>query len=116
MSVTLDRGALDSLRVLETPDNPFLTNLINTYLSTSEKIVEDLVAAAKSGDLKNMGEIAHSLKSSSASLGAIRLSEMCFELEKIGRENLQNNDYANLANEAQKEFSAVKVELQKELK
>lgn len=115
MSNTLDRSALESLRVLDTPENPFLKNLIQTYLSTSEKIVSDLYAAAQSSDLKQMGEVAHSLKSSSASLGAMKLAEMCYELEKMGRNLIQSSGHLELAQKVRDEFEAVKIELNKEI-
>jgi len=58
-----------------------LADLIETYLSESRSLVDSLVAAHQAGDNDAMVRPAHSLKSSSASVGAMRLSGLCADLE-----------------------------------
>jgi len=59
--------------------------LIETYLDCSDKLVNSLQMAIENNDASLLEQAAHSLKSSSASLGAARLAELCKQLETQGR-------------------------------
>ncbi len=59
--------------------------LITTYLDDSTTLTNSLKLAVENNDPTQLEQAAHSLKSSSASLGAIRLADMCKQLEKQGR-------------------------------
>ena len=58
-----------------------LVDLIDTYVTESQALVDNLVAAHQVDDNDAMVRPAHSLKSSSASVGALRLSVLCADLE-----------------------------------
>ena len=78
----LDRTVLDSLRDLQMDGAPdILTRVVDAFLVTSDPLITALREAAGSDDLKVMQNNAHSLKSSSANVGAMKLSEISKELE-----------------------------------
>ena len=59
-----------------------LERLIRAYLTYSPEAVEGLKAAAAAGDIEAVGMAAHSLKSSSASMGAAHLASIFKVLEQ----------------------------------
>jgi PAS domain S-box-containing protein len=80
---------LKALRVLQDMigDNPSaMSALIECYLAESSELVEAIAAASQAADATTVYQIAHRLKSSSASLGATRLAELSRALETCGRE------------------------------
>jgi HPt (histidine-containing phosphotransfer) domain-containing protein len=85
----LDQGDLDAVRALQRPGRPdILQQLLRTYLASSAKLIEDLKAAAAAQDYAGLRMGAHSLKSSSRSLGARQLADLCQALEKAAEEQL----------------------------
>ena len=64
------------------PDMPdVLVDLLDTYLEESAGLVSTIRQGADTGDLGSVLRPAHSLKSSSASIGAMKLSKLCADLE-----------------------------------
>lgn len=81
-----DPSVLESYRQMMGEDaETFIRDLVRTYLQNSERLVNDMVAAYDSGGLEVFHRSAHTLKSSSASLGAMRLSAVCKQLEEASR-------------------------------
>jgi HPt (histidine-containing phosphotransfer) domain-containing protein len=66
-------------------DAEFLAELVETYLEDGAAQVEALRTAASSGDLPGLVRPAHTLKSSSASIGALALAQLCRSLEADAR-------------------------------
>ena len=62
-----------------------LLRVINIYLDAAPKLIGEIRAAVEIRDALRLQRAAHSLKSSSANLGAAKLSELCKELETMGR-------------------------------
>ncbi len=62
--------------------------LIDTYLRELPRMIEQLRSALVADDREVLHRVAHTLKSSSASLGAFPLSMMCAELEDRSRESI----------------------------
>ena len=60
--------------------------LIREYLDNAPTLMDDIAAAVAARDAESLVLPAHSLKSSSANLGAMRVSALAKELEFIGRE------------------------------
>jgi len=84
----VDWSVLESLAVLQKPGTPDLrTRLITIYLKSSPALMEGIKTAFITADAPLLTTSAHTLKSSSLSLGAIRLGTLCAELENIGRAN-----------------------------
>ena len=82
----LDQTVLDQLRDDTGGDEAFIVELVETYIAEGAANVEGMVAAAEAGDAAAIVRPAHTLKSSSASLGAMRLSAICRAIEEAGRE------------------------------
>ena len=62
----------------------FLAQLIATYRQDSPHLVAAITAAIAAGDGAQLTQAAHTLKSSSAALGAVALAETCQALERLG--------------------------------
>jgi HPt (histidine-containing phosphotransfer) domain-containing protein len=84
----LDRAALAGIHALQQPGSPsLLAKIIDIYLEHSPKLMDAMrrgVARPEAAEL--VRDSAHSLKSSSANLGASGLAALCGELERISRE------------------------------
>ncbi len=74
----VDRTKLDAVR--ETLGDEF-DDLLDIYLHTAEDMLKMILTALKATDLKEVERLFHSLKSSSASIGAMPMSEMSREME-----------------------------------
>lgn len=79
--VVLDAGALATLRDLFAGDTPALRDLLQTYLTSSAQLCDDMHHGARRADLATIGRAAHTLKSSSAIFGATELAGACRTLE-----------------------------------
>jgi HPt (histidine-containing phosphotransfer) domain-containing protein len=62
-----------------------LARVINLYLVESPKLMQKLKQAARASDAPEMARSAHSLKSSSANVGARMLSRYCEDIEASAR-------------------------------
>jgi signal transduction histidine kinase/CheY-like chemotaxis protein/HPt (histidine-containing phosphotransfer) domain-containing protein len=82
----LDARALESIRALNpTRGEALLARVIDALLQTAPGQIDALHKAVAQADADALRGIAHSLKSSSANLGALRLSALARELELQGR-------------------------------
>ena len=83
----INPAAMETIQALENNGSPGLvTRLVEVYLKSSPELVDSMRDAVASADAETIERSAHSLKSSSATLGALDLAELCKELEQIGRE------------------------------
>ncbi len=82
----IDEATFARLRELD-PDGRrgFVRQVLQTYERSLERQLGALNAAASAGDVAAAGEVAHALKSSSASVGALGLSTLCAALERLAR-------------------------------
>jgi len=62
-----------------------VAELLETYFDDSSRLLVAMQEALSTGNAEDLRRAAHSLKSSSASFGALRLSNKCKELEDMGR-------------------------------
>ena len=86
----IDQAIIQGIRKLQKPGRPdLLKELISLFIESSEEHMKVLRAAVENKDLGTVTHIAHSIKSSAANLGALKLSQCCFELEKIGNGDLR---------------------------
>ncbi len=82
----LDRNVLYGLRELQAEGEPdFLTELIDLFLEDFAVLMGEMRKAVADGDTVAIRQAAHTLKGSSGSLGAMKLSKMCVEAELMGR-------------------------------
>ena len=64
-----------------------VARVVDTYLDSSQKLLSAMRDATAAGDPAGFAAAAHTLKSSSAQVGAMGLSSLCKELETLGRED-----------------------------
>ncbi|NET88116.1 MAG: response regulator [Kamptonema sp. SIO1D9] len=118
--ITMKKPAID-INVLQatldaigdnTPE--WLEILIDSYLEETTKYLERIRTAISAGDREATAYSAHTLKSSSAALGAMTFYQLCKDLEKIsGSDNpIQAR---SLLSELETEYERVKSELQQQL-
>lgn len=80
-------GALEMIRSL--PGNrgkEVLRKVVDLYLASTPTLLQTMKEAESGGDAEKLKAAAHSFKSSSANLGAMRLADVCKELEALGRQ------------------------------
>jgi two-component system, sensor histidine kinase and response regulator len=78
----IDKTVLDGIRQLEGAGNHgFFERIISLYLSGAPGLLEGVLSAAEKGDMESLLRAAHTLKSSSANVGAIGLSDLCRKIE-----------------------------------
>ena len=82
---TLDTMVLDELRDSVDGDRAFVVELIEAYLADAPVHIAAIDSAAASGDAATLVRPAHTLKSSSATLGLQRLAAAARELEMAGK-------------------------------
>ena len=80
MRHAIDPGALETILELGGGDRSFVVEVIDKYLEDSAALLASLREA--SGD--ELRRAAHSLKSTSSSVGARRLAALCAEIERAG--------------------------------
>jgi two-component system sensor histidine kinase/response regulator len=83
----IDRNALDIIASLQPPgsDN-ILRKVISLYLDSSPALMRSVREAIEGTDFDAVHRAAHTLKSSSASLGALAFPGICMDLERMGRD------------------------------
>ena len=81
----LDETVLAELSASVQGDRAFVIELINAYLADGGAQVDDIEAAIAADDAAALVRPAHTLKSSSATVGAQRLAAASRELEMAGR-------------------------------
>jgi len=84
-----------------------VARVVDAFIASSEPLVEKLHKAVEEDDHEILQNVAHSFKSSSASVGGIELSKMCAELELDCR-NHTLVDTADLVSAINVEFARVK--------
>jgi HPt (histidine-containing phosphotransfer) domain-containing protein len=104
--------AIQDLQIEGEPD--ILKKVCNAYLENSEPLISTLREAVEMSDTGLLQRSSHSLKSSSANIGAMKLSEISKELEMNCRNNYLENA-ADLVTAIENEFSEVKEALKREV-
>lgn len=85
--------------------------LLAKFLLTAEDTIACMQGALDGGDVIELTRLAHGLKSSARSLGAMALGDQCEALEMAGRDGSRANLPALLAGVAEL-FGVVKVKVQ----
>ena len=82
----IDRTILDRIRAIEAQGSTgLLTTVITYYVNESPGMIASLRKAVEADDARTMQELAHSLKSASANVGARTVAGLCKEMEMAGR-------------------------------
>jgi HPt (histidine-containing phosphotransfer) domain-containing protein len=92
--VTLDHSAIEAVRQLDPDGNDrLLSRLIALYRDDSSQLLADMDNGMKTGDADVVARAAHTLKSSSANLGATNVAAIARQIEHAAR----NGDLTDLA-------------------
>ena len=81
----LDEAVLVELSASVQGDRSFVVELINAYVADGPEMVDAIEAAVAADDATALVRPAHTLKSSSATVGALRLAAASRDLELAGR-------------------------------
>ena len=81
-----DLAVVAELRESVGGDEAFVKELVGAYLAASRGYLDAIAAAAARGDATAVVRPAHTLKSSSAALGAMRLAAVSKQLEFAARD------------------------------
>ena len=79
---TIDAATFNELR--ETAGAAFVADLVNTFFEEAPRMLADLRRARDAADADRFRRAAHSLKSNSATFGALELASLARELELNG--------------------------------
>ncbi|MFY9510805.1 MAG: Hpt domain-containing protein [Rubrivivax sp.] len=111
----LDAQALAKLRELDPEGrHGVVQRVLQTFETTLQRQAAELREARDRGDMPVMGRIAHTIKPSSAAVGALALSALCADVER----QVRNGETAgllprveNLLSEAERALVAVRAML-----
>ncbi|MGK7901193.1 MAG: response regulator [Hormoscilla sp.] len=82
----LDVKALQNLSEMLGPEaQTVMQEVIESYTADAPKLLEAIATAIKESDADSLHRAAHTLKGSSGTLGAMRLSSLCKELDNLAR-------------------------------
>ena len=110
----IDRATLARLLEAVGGEWSFVAELVDAFRTEAPAQVAAMREGLDAHDAAGLAAAAHTLKSSSASLGANGLSEYARQLEFMGRED-DLKDASDLFNEAVKEYGIVRHALKKYL-
>ncbi|MEO8525291.1 MAG: Hpt domain-containing protein [Caldimonas sp.] len=83
----LDEVALQRLRELDpTGRNRLLERVLRAFEASVLRLGPQLTEARQRNNMQGIRHVVHTLKSSSASIGALRLSRLCAEIEVAVRQ------------------------------
>ena len=85
---TLDAAVLRNLNELQHQGGSadLVARVVDAFLKSSSELIESMQTASTDGSPEAVASAAHTLKSSSAQVGAHRLSALCKQVEQLGRE------------------------------
>lgn len=72
-------------------DRELYESVLETYLESFSDIVTELVFAAEHGDMESVTRCAHSIKSTSRTVGGMRLGDVAAQLEACGKSASRNS-------------------------
>lgn len=111
----IDRATLDAIRTLQQPGAPDLVHrMITVYLDDSEKKLQELRRVVRASQAPLIREVAHSLKSASATVGATALAALLKELEMLGRAQTLEGA-PTLLDRIEQEYESARTELKREM-
>ena len=104
-----DAVAIDKLRnVAGDQGAAFVAEIAQLFLDETAKSLADLARARDLGDWRLVSRIAHSLKSSAATLGLMRMSAACKALELDTKAAASTPETAKLADDVFDQFEKAK--------
>jgi len=107
----LDPTALEQLAAIRPSSQDLVARVIRLYLDSSESIQTEIREASEHGDAERLARAVHRLKSSSGEVGAVRLAELCRELEVHARSGSLEDAAARVA-DLERELDRVRAALE----
>jgi HPt (histidine-containing phosphotransfer) domain-containing protein len=86
MTDPIDDAAFAQTIELTGGDREFLADLVSTYRTDGQARIAEMRSALAAGDATLLQRAAHTLKSSSATLGAVALADRCRAVEFAARD------------------------------
>ena len=112
MSNLIDQVALNKIRAMQRPDKPdILKKILNLYLEKTPELINEAQSSLDENKIEEFTRAAHSLKSTSATLGVADMARSCKDLETMGREN-NVVEAPQLITDIQSHFDKVRVEIE----
>ncbi len=103
----VDPSVLESYRTYQQEGEPdIVARLVDIFLENSPEVLESMSKACKEKEVEQLWKLAHSFKSSSATVGAARLASLCEDMEMRGRNN-QLEGLFQLSEKIAEEFDLV---------
>jgi HPt (histidine-containing phosphotransfer) domain-containing protein len=110
----LDRKSFNSLRNLfGGPTSVKFKETLDLFLNSSEVLLKSLRIAMDNHAIDEVRRIGHTLKSSSASFGAIRLAAQCAALEHAARDG-RDDEIETLVRTVETEYDLMRTEIHAE--
>jgi two-component system, sensor histidine kinase len=107
----LDLGSLNQLRELQGNNgDSVLAELAEIFLGSTPALLTSIATSAHSHDHETLTSASHTLKSSSANLGANRLSRICAQLQDAAEARIVEQ-YQPLATDIAEQYEVVQAEL-----
>ncbi len=114
-TAAIDSTVLQAIKDLQIEgESSLLLRVLDIYISDTEAKIAQFRDKSSNLTIEDLQRIAHSLKSSSANVGAMGLSEICKEIELGCRDNSIDNIEAQVI-KIESEFRMVKSELKIEI-
>jgi PAS domain S-box-containing protein len=111
----LNRTVLSEIRTLrDEGDADPLIEIGRSFLNHTPRLIAELHTSIQASDFTSIRTAAHSLKGSSANLGAEKLARLCYELEQASK-NAQPDQFPALLAQIESELIVVRSELEKEM-
>jgi PAS domain S-box-containing protein len=96
---------------LHIDDSSILIELIDTYMSSAERLLNQMENALNNQDLRTFQRAVHTLKSSSATFGAQKLADLCLSLENTLKSLISaGNDLAGETEKYKSQINRIKEE------
>lgn len=92
-------------------DVDIVQDLLLTFYEEGSRQIDQMQPALESADYDQLGSLAHTLKGSSGNLGAVQLSDLCFQLEEAA-EKTQTERVGSLIKQIRISFGATKSALE----
>jgi signal transduction histidine kinase/DNA-binding response OmpR family regulator len=104
---TLCQKTIAALREMEDADNPtFVRSVMIRFVKDSANLLRQLQDGAANRDAQTIRQASHSLKSTSAVIGAISMSESCATLESAARD-FDMSKVSLLVDEISRKYNAI---------
>ena len=86
-AAVLDPQAIERLRELDPGgQSKLLVRVADAFGTSVARLLPQMTTAFQARDAAANRHVAHTLKSSSASIGAVKLSQLCADIEAVSRE------------------------------